>query len=218
MTPLERRLFAVFIKWAGRSYAGAHMHETWAAVVKEADLALAGQLAAERAATAVLWEQVRAEISSVRNYEAAEGRPDGDEIRVGLASGSIWGPSQDPKYEPYELAEAVAAWLHEKCDAILALLLAPGDLAGAIQAVLARHAACKNHYEGDRRGTDPEERESTRHRLEDERDAALDRLAAEITTCRTERDEVSALKDRKGGDLSEWPEDLRIRQFPGSVS
>lgn len=26
---------------------------------------------------------------------------------------------------------------------------------------------------------------------------------------------IGALKDRKGGDMSEWPADLRVRQFPG---
>jgi hypothetical protein len=26
------------------------------------------------------------------------------------------------------------------------------------------------------------------------------------------------IKDRKGGDMSEWPEDLRVRQFPEARS
>jgi hypothetical protein len=59
-------------------------------------------------------------IRSIRQYEAVEGRPDGEKVLVGLANGSTWGPSSDPNYEPYELAEAVATWLHEKCDEALA--------------------------------------------------------------------------------------------------
>ncbi len=34
--------------------------------------------------------------------------------------------------------------------------------------------------------------------------------------CKTE-DEPLELRDRKGGDINEWPEDLRVRQFPGEV-
>ena len=32
------------------------------------------------------------------------------------------------------------------------------------------------------------------------------------------RANILPIVDRKGGDLSEWPEDLRIREFPESVS
>lgn len=32
---------------------------------------------------------------------------------------------------------------------------------------------------------------------------------------RFDRDEaVCYVRDRKGGDISEWPEDLRVREFP----
>ena len=30
--------------------------------------------------------------------------------------------------------------------------------------------------------------------------------------------EVMRLRDRKGGDPAGWPEDLRVRQWPGSAS
>ena len=61
-------------------------------------------------------EKLQNAFRSLRKYEACEGRPDGDKVLVGLASSSVWGPTEDPEYEPYELAEAVAAWLHEKCE------------------------------------------------------------------------------------------------------
>ena len=64
-------------------------------------------------------EKLRNAFRSLREYEACEGRPDGNKVLVGLARGSVWGPVSDPEYEPYELAEAVAAWLHEKCEEAL---------------------------------------------------------------------------------------------------
>lgn len=55
---------------------------------------------------------------TLRRYRAVQGNlcESANEL-VGLAyDGSIWGPTANPKYEMFELAEAFEKWLKDKCD------------------------------------------------------------------------------------------------------
>lgn len=78
-----------------------------------------GRLFAQRNALERRVASARSIFKTLRRYQAVESR-EGDGVHVGLAyDGSIYGPSANPRYEMFELAEAVEKWLKDKCDEAL---------------------------------------------------------------------------------------------------
>lgn len=56
-------------------------------------------------------------LKTMKEYEAAQGPADDGVTFIGLAHAGVgFGPAIGPHYDPYELAEKIAEWLHDKCD------------------------------------------------------------------------------------------------------